>query len=229
LYTEAFGQGQAGPPFCASSNGLYPDGGTGRFVKYEYAAGDDSINDFLLSADCPPEVQDSAPNGNLFQVWLNSVNNRRVSIAIPDTFSAEKCDNCATCPANQYDTDITAKGSGKACQNSIWMYVLPAGYRLPLFMKAGPSSLGNKGSLMPYLTNAQNIGLGGKYQTILTRFSLEKKTFNSGLSTSKINCKKISIVGLADGTLRELANLHQEFTTKYLAYIKSQVSSSTNE
>lgn len=81
---------------------------------------------------------------------------------------------CADCPMNEYGTDLKG-GRGKACQNMILLYIVLAGQRLPFILKAPPSSLGKKESLIRWLTNSINKGYAGKYQTIAVWFSLQKK------------------------------------------------------
>jgi len=77
----------------------------------------------------------------------------------------EYCDNCYL---NQFGSK---EGSNaKACTNTIRLYLLLDGDILPSVLKAPPSSLGKKSSLVKWLTNAPNVaakaGMGTAYQTI---------------------------------------------------------------
>ena len=94
----------------------------------------------------------------------------------PDGGENRQAEACADCPMNEYGTDLKG-GRGKACQNMILLYIVLDGQRLPFILKAPPSSLGKKESLIRWLTNSINEGYAGKYQTIAVRFSLQKKQF----------------------------------------------------
>ncbi|MFC1762362.1 hypothetical protein ACFL6U_09810 [Planctomycetota bacterium] len=92
---------------------------------------------------------------------------------VPDGGEAPLPGPCRDCPKNAYESD-PGGGRGKACQNMIRIYFLRDGYRLPEIIKATPASLGKKESLTPWLTNAVNEGIGGKYQTIHVKLDLYK-------------------------------------------------------
>jgi len=97
--------------------------------------------------------------------------------AFPDGGDNRQAESCANCLHNEYGTDPKG-GKGKACQNSIMLYIVRDGDRLPFILKAPASSLGKRESLIPWLTNAINEGYAGKYQTICVRFGLYKKEFD---------------------------------------------------
>ena len=105
-------------------------------------------------------------------------------------------DHCEFCPKNEYGSAI--KGGGKACTNQMWFYLLIDGEVLPCVLKAPPSSLGQKGSLMTWLTAAPNVaskaGSGVCYQVVKVEFSLEKKKFSSGTSASVIHLSTVSVL-----------------------------------
>jgi hypothetical protein len=110
----------------------------------------------------------------------------------------------------------------KACQNTIRMYVLIDGEVIPCLVKAPPSSLGKKDSLMRWLTTAANTaaraGMGTKYQPIQVRLSLRKKEFNSGMTASVIEIQTVRVLDkTADAVkLERLAALYREFMNSYL-------------
>jgi len=225
FYSKEYGKDSSGPPQCSSSNGLTPDGGTNPFKIFGFNLDEDGLQTLLLAMQAPADVMDDAPDGDRFQVWMNKQSNDGVRLDPQEVFHTY-VKQCAGCPANAYETDLKSEnGAGKACQNSIWLYILPEGYRLPMFLKAGPASLGAKGSLVPYLTNAQNIGLGGKYQTILTEFRVEKRDFSSGMSSCRLLCKKIDVLKIGDPKLAELGALYKSFCENYLSNIRSAVAS----
>lgn len=95
----------------------------------------------------------------------------------PNGGESQQAGACAVCPRNEYGTDPKG-GRGKACQNMILLYIVQEGQRLPFILKAPPSSLGKRESLIRWLTNSINEGYAGKYQTIIVRFGLQKKQFD---------------------------------------------------
>jgi len=97
--------------------------------------------------------------------------------AYPDGGEDRQADACASCRHNQYGSALDG-GRGKACQNTIFLYLIQDGQRLPFVLKCPPSSLGKRESLIPWLTNTVNEGYAGKYQTCRARFSLYKKDFD---------------------------------------------------
>jgi len=135
---------------------------------------------------------------------------------------------CRTCELNQFGS--AKEGGGKACQNTIRMYVLVDGEVIPSVLKAPPSSLGKKDSLMRWLTSAPNIaakaGVGTKYQPIRVKFSLRKKEFNSGMSASVIEAETVKVLTMdEDGDkLKQLAGLYREFMANYMQRVCQDVS-----
>jgi len=175
-YSTEYGDGEQGPPACASSDGLRPDGG---------------------------EEPQAGP--------------------------------CRNCPLNQYGS--AKDGKGKACQNTIRLYVLIDGEVIPCVMKAPPSSLGKKESLLKWLTNAPNVaakaGVGTKYQPIKVSFKLHKKDFDSGFSASVIDLTTIRVLTPDSeedlAYLKLLAKLYQDFTAHYLGRIANDVANEKSE
>ena len=83
--------------------------------------------------------------------------------------------------------------------------------------------MGTKESLMPFLTQCLNIGTGGKYQTVRTKFFLTTKNFSSGFSASVLNCEPVKILTAEDPKIAELAALYKNFTTGYMSHIANLV------
>ena len=170
-YATAFGEGEQGPPACASSDGISPDGGTEPF-------------------DNP----------------------------------------CRDCPKNVYGS-AGSDSHGKACQNTIRLYILMDGEIIPCVLKAPPSSLGSKESLLKWLTNAANVaskaGLGTKYQPIKVKFSLHKKDFSSGMSASVIDISTVRVLDKTNAEdmtmLKGLSILYGKFMASYKARIREDV------
>ncbi len=175
-YEREYGDGEQGPPTCASSNGLNPDGG---------------------------EEPHTEP--------------------------------CRDCVLNEYGS--AKEGRGKACQNTIRLYVLLDGHVIPCVIKASPASLSKKDSLLPWLTNAPNVaaaaGAGTKYQPIKVQFSLHKKDFDSGFSASVLDVKTIGVLDPGDeadlAELRILAQLWQDFMAHYIGRIRDDVAAEVDE
>lgn len=171
-YSTEFGEGEQGPPDCASSNGLKPDGG-----------------------------------------------------------EKPQTGHCRDCSLNQYGS--AREGRGKACQNTIRLYVLIDGEVIPCVIKASPASLGKKESLLRWLTNAPNVaakaGVGTKYQPIKVKFALHKKDFaDSGFSASVLDLETIRVLDPKSekdmDELKKLGILYQDFITHYVGRIKEDVS-----
>ncbi len=161
--------------------------------------------------------------------------------AVPDCYSTDgivvaggthpQSGPCRSCPLNEYGS--AAEGDGKACQNTIRLYVLVDGEVIPSVLKAPPSSLGKKDSLMRWLTNAPNIaakaGAGVHYQPIKVKFSLHKKEFTSGMSASVIDLETIKVLNPAQAEdavkLKQLSGLYRDFMTHYITRIGDDVAS----
>ena len=122
-----------------------------------------------------------------------------------------------------------ADGYGKACQNTIRLYIVADGEVIPSVLKAPPSSLGKKDSLMRWLTCAANTaaraGMGTNYQPIQVKFSLRKKEFNSGMTASVVQLETVRVLTLdADETkLKQLQKLYQDFMANYMGRVKKDV------
>jgi hypothetical protein len=150
---------------------------------------------------------------------------------IPDGGNEPLVGPCRTCPKNEYGS--AEEGTGKACQNTIRLYILIDGEILPCVLKAPPSSLGKKDSLIRWLTNAPNIaaknGVGVKYQPIKVRFSLHTKEFKSGMSASVIDLETVKVLQSDNkddlAHLRYLSDLYNDFMTSYTKRIRDDVSS----
>lgn len=147
---------------------------------------------------------------------------------------------CRECPLNQYKSAVGPNGeerSGKACQNTIRLYVLIEGDIIPCLLKAPPSSLGKKESLMRWLTSALNVsakaGLGNKYQPIVVKFSLHRKDFASGMSASVLDLETCYALSLKNETelpkIERLSRLYQDFMQNYLGRVKQDVASEKQE
>lgn len=136
---------------------------------------------------------------------------------------------CRQCQYNKYGS--ADEGTGKACQNTIRLYILVDGEVIPSVLKAPPSSLGKKEPLMRWLTTAANIaskaGMGTKYQPIQVKFSLRKKEFASGMTASVIGIETIRVLDMeADAEkLQRLSGLYKDFTANYLGRISKDVCS----
>ena len=159
--------------------------------------------------------------------------------AIPDCYSTDgiipaggtdlQKGPCRICPMNEYGS--AAEGEGKACQNTIRLYVLVDGEVIPSVLKAPPSSLGKKDSLVRWLTNAPNIaakaGVGVHYQPIKVNFSLHKKEFSSGMSASVIDLETLRVLSPADQNdkvrLQHLSSLYKDFMASYIKRISDDV------
>jgi len=147
---------------------------------------------------------------------------------------------CATCPFNEFGSAPAKDGEesrAKACGNTIRLYLLLDGDVLPCVLKAPPSSLGKKESLMRWLTNAPNVaakaGVGTKYQPIRVRFSLHRKDFTSGMSASVLDLETIRVLDPNDdidkGQLIQLSKLYKSFMDRYLGRIAQDVASEKQE
>jgi hypothetical protein len=147
----------------------------------------------------------------------------------PDGGEIQEPGPCRDCPKNEYGS--ADEGKGKACQNTIRLYILQDGEVLPCVLKAPPSSLGKKESLIRWLTNAPNIaakaGIGTKYQPIKVQFSLHTKDFSSGMSASVIDLETVSILDPNNSEdhdqLVRLAALYKDFRTHYIGRISTDV------
>jgi hypothetical protein len=109
---------------------------------------------------------------------------------------------CDSCPQNQFGSALTDKGEegrGKACQNTIRLYLLLDGDLIPTAVKVTPMGLGRKSPLQKWLFSVLNdVGqvLGAKrarYQ--YARVGLTLDPDNSGtFKTAVIHPKTLSVV-----------------------------------
>jgi hypothetical protein len=134
---------------------------------------------------------------------------------------------CRTCELNKFGS--SADKIGKACQNTIRLYVLADGEVIPSVLKAPPSSLGKKDSLLRWLTCAANTaaraGMGTHYQPIQVTFSLRKKEFSSGMTASVIQVETVRVLDVeADADkLAQLSTLYRDFTANYLGRVSKDL------
>ncbi len=145
----------------------------------------------------------------------------------PDQGKDKQSGACKDCPMNRYGS--ANEGTGKACQNTIRLYILIDGEVIPCSLKAPPSSLGRKEALMRWLTSAPNIaakaGVGTKYQPIKVKFSLHTKDFQGGNSASVIDLETVRVLTLEDDfdELSALAALYKNFMANYFGRISKDV------
>lgn len=141
----------------------------------------------------------------------------------PDGGEAMQDCTCKDCPFNQYGS--APDGKGKACSNTIRLYVLLDGDVIPVLIKASPSSLGKKESLMKWLTNAPNVaakvGCGTAYQPIKVKFSLHKKDFSSGFSASVLDLTTVGVLNPKDNMseIQKLAALTRQLKEAYIGKV----------
>ena len=134
---------------------------------------------------------------------------------------------CRECSENKFGS--ATDGVGKACQNTIRLYIVADGEVIPSVLKAPPSSLGKKDSLLRWLTCAANTaaraGMGTNYQPIQVKFSLRKKEFASGMTASVVQVETVRVLDVAGEArkLTELSNLYHDFMANYLGRIKADM------
>lgn len=135
---------------------------------------------------------------------------------------------CRECELNQFGS--AKEGSGKACQNTLRMYILIDGEVLPSVLKAPPFSLAKKDSLMRWLTSAANTASKKEettsYQAIRVKFSLRKKEFNSGMNASVIQVETLKVLNIQEDSekLKQLGRLYKEFMDSYIQRVSQDVS-----
>jgi hypothetical protein len=153
-----------------------------------------------------------------------------------DGFKADELDSeeydkqsilCSDCPQNQFGS--AANGDGKACQNTIRMYVLLDGHVVPCLLKAPPTSLGKKEGLTPFLTNVPNmckdLGLSYMkgnaeqyiYQGLKIKFTLYNKDFSSGMSASLVRLELVGSSSQED--LVKIGKLTQSLRADYITKV----------
>lgn len=220
LYLKEYGPDSGGqPPDCSSVDGAVPC--NGHFDRYIIST--EQYIEICNAVGADQDIKSLEPHHPVAQVFLNKVSKEHPGVY---EFEPEcKIEHCgeAFCPAAVFGSKKLG-GNSKACQNSISLYVLIDGYKLPVFLKAGPSSLNKKDSLIKYLSHAPNIGAGGQYQTISTQFSLTTKKFDSGFEAS---CLILSDPKVLDESSPEdvekmhlLLMMYRSFKKKYLESMK---------
>lgn len=223
LYLKEYGPDSGGqPPDCSSVDGLAPCNGSFN----QYVLSNKKYVEICNAVGADQDIKSLEPHHPVAQVFLNKVAKEH-----PGQYELEpecKIEHCgeAFCPASIFGSKKIGSNS-KACQDSIWMYVLIDGYKLPVFLKAGPSSLNKKDSLIPFLSNAPNIGVGGQYQTISVQLSLATKDFDSGFKGS---CLILSDPKVLDENkpkdaekMHFLLAMYKAFKQKYLSGMKQYV------
>lgn len=231
LYLKEFGPDSGGqPPDCSSVNGVVPCNG----AFYRFILTSEGYAEICKVAKTPAEIAALDPAHPVTQVYLNQLHQQddgTLGYVLTPECRIEHCGE-AFCPAAIFGSKKIGDNS-KACQDSIWMYVLIDEYKLPVFLKAGPSSLNKKDPLLKYLSHAPNIGAGGQYQTISTQFSLTTKSFKSGFDAS---CLVLSDPKVLDENTPEdvekmhfLLAMYKSFKAKYLADMKQYVAADKNE
>lgn len=150
---------------------------------------------------------------------------------VPDDLDYEgyqkQCTNCRECPMNQYGS--ADKGEGKKCQNTIRLYILVDGEVVPCLLKAPPSSLGKKESLVKFLMATPNICEKNHtaYQCLDVKVSLYKKEFGSGMSASVIKVELASIT-TDESEIKKLASITREFKQSYLGKVAQHMAVENN-
>lgn len=231
LYLKEYGADNVGQrPDCSSFDGLIPC--SGFYDRYTF-----SYEDWCKLIDetnGPANLKDIDPAHPLAQTYCN-----KVARTIANTEGLEKIGlepdekvgSCSSCPAFQFGSKNISDNS-KACASYIWLYILIDGYKLPIFLKAGPASLSKKDSLIPFLSNAPNIGLEGMYQTISIQFSLTTKSFASGFNASSLKLSDPKVLSTDDPAqlekLHYLIGMYKSFNEKYLESMKNFVSQDTD-
>jgi len=157
----------------------------------------------------------------------------------PDCFSSDgirpdggefvQAEACRQCDLNKFKS--AADGSGKACKNTIRLYVLTDGEIIPSLLIAPPSSLAPKDALIRWLVAAPNTaakaGMGTAYQPIQVKFSLRKKEFNSGMAASVVQLETVRVLTLEtdEAKLKQLSSLYQDFMANYMGRVKEDIAS----
>lgn len=228
LYLNEYGAETSGQrPDCSSFDGLTPCSGGFNMYSLNY----EEVVKIVEQTNGPVSLKDVDPSHPLVQTYLNKIAKyppAGMEVNLPVTARSEVC---ASCPASQFGSKVIEDNS-KACTNYIWLYILIDGYQLPVFLKVGPASLSKKDSLIPFLSNAPNIGLSGMYQTISIQFSLATKSFASGFSASSLKLSDSKV--LDDRNQDDVEKLHclidmyKSFKVKYLEEMQRFVAEDTD-
>jgi hypothetical protein len=145
----------------------------------------------------------------------------------PDGGQFPQAESCRSCDLNKFQS--ASDGQGKACKNTIRLYVLADGEVIPSLLIAPPTSLAPKDSLIRWLVAAPNTaakaGMGTAYQPIQVKFTLRKKEFNSGMTASVVQLETVRVLTLEadEAKLKQLQTLYQDFMANYMGRLKDDV------
>lgn len=128
---------------------------------------------------------------------------------------------CASCPLNQFGS----KGDGKACKNSMLLFIKQDAAILPLVVQLPPTSIT---IATKYLMRLSSVGV--KYYEIISQLSLVKTKNDSGIAYSILDIKpkkgaddkmirmtKEQLAGVEEyrnALLPSLQNIHTEFVVE---------------
>ena len=135
----------------------------------------------------------------------------------PDGGTNPKAGPCRTCTLGGEGKDAwgsanNGTGRGKACKNTIRLYILMENEIIPFFLRCPPSCIAKKDSLMKWLSESSIVssraGLGASYQPILVKFTLIKKDFPSGFSASAIQLATVRVLSTSnEDDMKEMRRL----------------------
>ena len=113
------------------------------------------------------------------------------TIKMPDCFSNDSKTgygnpggDCKRCPLNRYGSGDG--GTGKACKNTVKLFVLRNGEMLPIEIIIPPSSLKEYSNYVSRLLMKGNVA-----SQVITKISLAKETNKSGIIYSKLKFSKV--------------------------------------
>lgn len=145
----------------------------------------------------------------------------------PDGGEKIQHQSCRGCPMNEFGSG--KGGVGKACSNTIRLYVLVEGNVIPCLLKCPPSSLSKKDSLVRWLTNVPNVtaaaGLGNAYPCVQVKLTLHTKDFDSGMSASVLDVETVGVLDTKTemDKIQKLAALVTNFKRDYLGKLPEMV------
>jgi hypothetical protein len=93
----------------------------------------------------------------------------------PNSLVSHDGKNCAQCPHNEYGTNDNGNGSGKACKESVSVFILQEGKVLPIIVRVPVSS---KNSYMRYMTRLVSNMM--PVTGVVTKITLTKTTNKTG-------------------------------------------------
>jgi hypothetical protein len=140
---------------------------------------------------------------------------------------------CAACPNNKFGSN--EDGTGKACANTLRMYILLQGDILPTLLSAPPSSMGKKDSLIKWLISAPNTAAKAcgspAYQLIRVKLSLVTKRFESGFDASILQLETLNVLDMKVpeqmAEIKRLGSLTKQFKALYVNRIAQDMASET--